>query len=124
MSQPTQGKDEEGKMAQRQRADTDFLRLSLRLREALRRQLAAAAKEHKTTLNGEILDRLEASFLHEETKIRHGQEALREARVEQILEEIKRAIEGFEIFKEVFRGLPEIQARQLGRGKPPPGPDR
>jgi hypothetical protein len=113
-------------MAKRQSVESEFVRLSLRLREALRRRLAAAAQDHKTTLNGEILDRLEASFLHEETEKRHDQESLREARVELILEGIRQMSEDLKVFGEVARRLSieglqprgETQARRLDRGKP------
>jgi hypothetical protein len=113
-------------MAKRQRVESDFVRLSLRLREALRRRLAAAAQDHKTTLNGEILDRLEVSFLHEETEKRHDQESLREARVELILEVIRQMSEDLKVFGEVYRRLSteglqprdETKARRLDRGKP------
>ena len=42
------------------RAKTDVINLKLRIREALRGKLAAAAKRHGVSLNAEIANRLEA----------------------------------------------------------------
>ena len=45
--------------------DTDVVQPKVRLRKALHRRLTAAARANKASLNGEIVRRLEASFLHE-----------------------------------------------------------
>jgi hypothetical protein len=45
--------------------DTDVVQPKVRLREALHRRLIAAARANKATLNGEIVRRLEESFVHE-----------------------------------------------------------
>jgi Arc-like DNA binding domain len=49
------------------RKKTDTIQLSkIRMSEDLRRKLAREAEKNGATLNGEIVDRLEASFTHEE----------------------------------------------------------
>jgi hypothetical protein len=45
------------------RKPTDTVTLSLRIREVLRRQLSQAAKSERHSMNAEIVDRLEKSFL-------------------------------------------------------------
>jgi hypothetical protein len=46
-------------------SDSDIVQPKVRLRKALHQRLIAAARANKATLNGEIVRRLEASFLHE-----------------------------------------------------------
>jgi HicB family len=45
------------------RARTDIVQLKLRIREALRAKLAAAAKHNSVSLNSEIAKRLEVSLV-------------------------------------------------------------
>ena len=45
--------------------DTDIVQPKVRLRKALHQRLTAAARANKASLNGEIVRRLEGSFLHE-----------------------------------------------------------
>src|SRR5215469_11989963 len=61
-----------GQMAKRKR--TDVVKLQLRIREALRRRLEAAAGAEERSLNSEIAHRLENSF--EQEKSLHMVEAL------------------------------------------------
>lgn len=44
------------------RKPTDTIQVNLRIKEALRRRLEAAAKQHDVSLNGEMINRLVASF--------------------------------------------------------------
>jgi hypothetical protein len=52
--------------------DTDVVQPKVRLRQALHRRLTAAARANKATLNGEIVRRLEESFVHEALEKRLG----------------------------------------------------
>ncbi len=52
--------------------NTDIVQPKVRLRKALHRRLSAAARANKASLNGEIVSRLEASFLHEALEKRLG----------------------------------------------------
>ena len=45
--------------------DSDIVQPKVRLRKALHQRLTAAARANKASLNAEIVNRLEASFLHE-----------------------------------------------------------
>jgi Arc-like DNA binding domain len=55
------------------RKKTDTVQLSkIRLREDLRRKLARDAERHHTTLNGEIVARLERSYVLEEQRQREN----------------------------------------------------
>jgi hypothetical protein len=54
-------------MAKRKR--TDVVKLQLRIREALRRRLEAAAKAEERSLNSEIAHRLENSFEQEKNSL-------------------------------------------------------
>jgi Arc-like DNA binding domain len=56
-----------GQMAKRKR--TDVVKLQLRIREALRRRLEAAAKTEERSLNSEIAHRLEHSFEQEKNSL-------------------------------------------------------
>lgn len=58
----TQFKIDADQMAPR---GTDIIQPTVRLRKALHRRLTAAARANKATLNGEIVRRLEESFVHE-----------------------------------------------------------
>ena len=120
-------------MPRRQRADVDFVRLSLRLREGLRRRLAAAAQNNKTTLNGEILDRLEASFSHEATEARLRKERramLQNAGMKEVLEgvrEMANVLPRLEEFSGILSRLFEVLERNkhasLIAGSRESGPD-
>jgi uncharacterized protein (DUF1778 family) len=70
------------------RKKTDIVPLMLRLREDLRKRIEDAADIKETSLNGEIVQRLEASFEQEEVGILRD----RVHRSMQNLEEITRRI--------------------------------
>ena len=59
--------------------NTDTVQPKVRLRKALHQRLTAVARANKASLNGEIVRRLEASFLHEALEKRLSA-ASREAR--------------------------------------------
>jgi len=48
---------------------TDIVSVKLRMREALRRQMAADAKKAKHSINQEIVRRLERSYLADDMKL-------------------------------------------------------
>jgi hypothetical protein len=80
--------------------DTDIVQPKVRLRKALHRRLTDAARANKATLNGEIVRRLQESFVHEalndRLRISETVESL-EKRMDQIrtaMEQIQALFEG------------------------------
>lgn len=79
----------------RMRGDFDTVQLKLRFSERLRVQIAEAAQNHHRSLNGEIISRLEQSFLDE-----------RISNIEQTIERIEASVKRLEeIQNDVASGI-------------------